>query len=67
MSICSYCYKSQITPKHDVSSWWNNTEGLVFVCSDDCKDKLDDLNIKIGKFEERVKKLEKRNSGGGRF
>jgi len=34
---------------------------------DDCKDKLDDLNIKIGKFEERVKKLEKRNSGGGRF
>ena len=34
---------------------------------DDCKDKLDDLNIKIGNFEERVKKLEKRNSGGGRF
>ena len=34
---------------------------------DDCKDKLDDLNVKIGKFEERVKKLEKRNSGGGRF
>tara|TARA_Y100001938_G_C8073830_1_gene424733 strand:+ start:807 stop:1502 length:696 start_codon:yes stop_codon:yes gene_type:complete len=34
---------------------------------DECKDKLDDLNIKIGKFEERVSKLEKRNSGGGRF
>ena len=34
---------------------------------DDCKDKLDDLNLKIELFEERVTKLEKRNSGGSRF
>lgn len=47
--ICSYCYKSQITPKHDVSSWWNNPEDSVFVCSDDCKDKLKDL-LKDGKW-----------------
>jgi len=49
MSICSYCYKSHITPKHDVSSWWNNSEELVFVCSDDCKNKLKDL-LKDGKW-----------------
>ena len=34
---------------------------------DDCKDKLDALHLKIEKFEERVSKLEKRNSKGGRF
>ena len=34
---------------------------------DDCKDKLDALHIKIEKFEERVSKLEKRNSKGSRF
>ena len=34
---------------------------------DDCKDKLDALNAKIEAFEERVSKLEKRNSKGGRF
>ena len=49
MSICSYCYKSHITPKHDVSSWWNNSEELVFVCSDDCKNKLKDI-LKDGKW-----------------
>ena len=49
MSICSYCYKSKITPKHDVSKWWNNSEELIFVCSDDCKDKLEDL-LKDGKW-----------------
>ena len=49
MSICSYCYKSKITPKHDVSKWCNNSEELIFVCSDDCKDKLEDL-LKDGKW-----------------
>ena len=34
---------------------------------DDCKDKLDALHLKIEKFEERVSKLEKRNSKGWRF
>jgi len=34
---------------------------------DDCKKKLDDLSDKIGAFEERLTKLEKRNSGGSRF
>ena len=34
---------------------------------DDCKDKLDALSNKIGAFEERLSKLEKRNSGGSRF
>ena len=34
---------------------------------DDCKDKLDALHLKIEKFEERVSKLEKSNSKGGRF
>tara|TARA_R100001244_G_scaffold69085_1_gene56527 strand:- start:333 stop:1028 length:696 start_codon:yes stop_codon:yes gene_type:complete len=34
---------------------------------EDCKDKLDALSLKIGAFEERINKLEKRNSGGSRF
>ena len=34
---------------------------------DECKDKLDDLNSKIDAFEDRLSKLEKRNSGGSRF
>ena len=34
---------------------------------DDCKNKLDALSDKIGAFEERLTKLEKRNSGGSRF
>ena len=34
---------------------------------DDCKNKLDALSDKIGTFEERLTKLEKRNSGGSRF
>ena len=34
---------------------------------DDCKNKLDALSVKIGTFEERLTKLEKRNSGGSRF
>ena len=34
---------------------------------EDCKDKLDALSDKIGAFEERLVKLEKRNSGGSRF
>ena len=43
MSICSYCYKSQIAPKHDVGHWWNNPEDLVYVCSDECYTKLETL------------------------
>ena len=34
---------------------------------EDCKNKLDALSDKIGAFEERLLKLEKRNSGGSRF
>lgn len=34
---------------------------------DDCKNKLDELNEKLNGFEERITKLEKRNSGGSRF
>ena len=36
MSICSNCYESQITIKHDVGHWWNNPPDHVFVCSDKC-------------------------------
>ena len=43
MSICSYCYKSQIVPKHDVGKWWNNPEDSVYVCSDECYTKLEEL------------------------
>ena len=43
MSICSYCYKSQIMPKHDVGHWWNNPEDSVYVCSDECRAKLEKL------------------------
>ena len=43
MSLCSYCYKGSIVPKHDVSSWWNNPEDSVFVCSDECYTKLKEL------------------------
>ena len=34
---------------------------------EDCKDKIDALSDKIGAFEERLTKLEKRGSGGSRF
>ena len=34
---------------------------------EDCKNKLDALSDQIGAFEERLLKLEKRNSGGSRF
>ena len=34
---------------------------------DDCKNKLDALSDKISSFEDRLVKLEKRNSGGSRF
>ena len=34
---------------------------------DDCKNKLDALSSKISAFENRLAKLEKRNSGGSRF
>ena len=47
--ICSYCYKTGITSKHDVSAWWNNPEDSVHVCSDECKDKPSGL-LKDGKW-----------------
>ena len=43
MSLCSYCYKSHIAPKHDVGHWWNNPKDSVFVCSDECYTKLKEL------------------------
>ena len=43
MSICSYCYKGNITPKHDVGKWWNNPEDSVYVCSDECYTELEKL------------------------
>jgi hypothetical protein len=41
MSICSNCYESQITIKHDVGHWWNNPPDHVFVCSDKCYKELE--------------------------
>ena len=41
--ICSYCYKSHISPKHDVGHWWNNPLDSVFVCSDKCYSELEKL------------------------
>ncbi len=49
MSICSYCYKSQIVPKHDVGKWWNNPEDSVYVCSDECYTELEKL-VKNGEW-----------------
>ena len=43
MSLCSYCYTRNITPKHDVGHWWNNPEDSVYVCSDECYTKLKEL------------------------
>ena len=47
--ICSYCYKTGVKAKHDVSSWWNNSEELIFVCSDSCRTELKKL-LKDGKW-----------------
>ena len=41
MSICSNCYKSQISIKHDVGHWWNNPPDHVYVCSDKCKEEIE--------------------------
>ena len=41
--ICSYCYTSQINPKHDVGHWWNNPLDSVYVCSDKCYTELEQL------------------------
>ena len=41
--ICSYCYRSQISIKHDVGHWWNNPEDSVYVCSDECYTELEQL------------------------
>ena len=43
MSICSNCYKSQISIKHDVGHWWNNPPDHVYVCSDKCYTVLEQL------------------------
>lgn len=43
MSICSYCYESNIAPKHDVGHWWNNPTDIAYVCSDECRTKLKEL------------------------
>ena len=39
--ICSNCYQTQISIKHDVGHWWNNPPGHVFVCSDNCYNELE--------------------------
>ena len=41
MSICSNCYESQISIKHDVGHWWNNPPDHVYVCSDKCYKELE--------------------------
>jgi len=41
--ICSNCYKSQVSIKHDVGHWWNNPPDHVFVCSDKCYTELEKL------------------------
>ena len=43
MSICSNCYKPQISIKHDVGHWWNNPPDHVYVCSDKCYTELEQL------------------------
>ena len=43
MSLCSYCYKGNIAPKHDVGHWWNNPKDSVYVSSDECYTKLKEL------------------------
>ena len=43
MSICSNCYRSQISIKHDVGHWWNNPKDSVYVCSDECYTELEKL------------------------
>ena len=43
MSLCSYCYKGNISPKHDVGHWWNNPPDHVYVCSDECYTELEKL------------------------
>ena len=39
--ICSNCYKTRISVKHDVSHWWNNSPEMIFVCSDKCYNELE--------------------------
>ena len=39
--ICSNCYQTQISIKHDVGHWWNNPPDHVFVCSDKCYTELE--------------------------
>jgi len=41
VSICSNCYRSQISIKHDVGHWWNNPPDHVYVCSDKCYKELE--------------------------
>ena len=39
--ICSNCYQTRISVKHEVGHWWNNPSDLAVVCSDRCKDELE--------------------------
>ena len=41
--ICSYCYDTQIHPKHDVGLWWNNPLDSVYVCSYKCYTEIEIL------------------------
>ena len=51
--ICSNCYESQISIKHDVGHWWNNPPGHVFVCSDNCYNELEQ-HVKNGTWMDRT-------------
>ena len=44
MSICSYCHE-RIRHRNEieVGHWWNNPEDSVYVCSDECRAKLEKL------------------------
>ena len=53
--ICSNCYKTQISIKHDVGHWWNNPPDHDFVCSDECYAELE-KQVKDGTWMDRKPK-----------
>ena len=53
--ICSNCYETQISIKHDVGHWWNNPPDHVFVCSDECYAELE-KQVKDGTWMDRKPK-----------
>ena len=53
MSLCSYCYKGNIAPKHDVGHWWNNPKDSIYVCSDKCYNELEQ-QVKNGTWMDRT-------------